>query len=275
MKARRITIALLALGFAAYGCSSKDGDSGGTTTTNTTTSTDDGCLPDIAWYSANASGSAVAPGQKAPNAYGLYDMLGNAVEWPADCYHETYASAPADGSVWDETSCTYRVIRGGCYGSSARDVRVSAREGVEPNFYGACAPGVRCARDAGSGGAGGAGGGGGGATVELTWAQIPGGSFEMGCSADDSGCYDNEKPSHSVTIAAFELTAKEVTQQQYFDQTGESPGSYYCPDCSQTYVTWDKAKAFCEAVGGRLPSEAEWEYAARGGTTTPYYCTTP
>ena len=82
-------------------------------------------------------------GGKDPNDFGLYDMLGNAVEWVSDCYHETYDLAPTDGSSWDEAACAYRITRGGCYGSNPGSLRVSAREGVEPNFYGACAPGVR------------------------------------------------------------------------------------------------------------------------------------
>jgi len=69
------------------------------------------------------------------------------------------------------------------------------------------------------------------------------------------------------------MTETEVTKAQYEWLTGETP-SYFtgCPNCPVEQVTWYQAKAFCEAIGGRLPSEAEWEYAARAGTTTRYYC---
>ncbi len=222
------------------------------------------CVANIAVYAHNSQGRAEAVGSKAPNAFGLYDMLGNAIEWVADCYHETYAGAPADGSAWVETDCEYRIIRGGCYGSTPRGLRVSGREAVLSSFYGACAPGLRCVRTASAVPPT--------ALVNLTWVAVPGGSFDMGCSVGDAQCQDNEQPRHAVTVGAFEMTAKEVTQQEYYDQTGEAPATYYCPECAATYVMWEQAAAFCEAVGGRLPTEAEWEYAARGGTTTRFSC---
>ena len=108
---------------------------------------------------------------------------------------------------------------------------------------------------------------------DLTWVSIPAGSFEMGCSPGDSDCYDGEEPRHTVNVGAFKMTETEITQSQYEDVIGENPSRFEgCSDCPVEIVSWYDAKEFCEAVGGRLPSEAEWEYAARAGTTTKYYC---
>jgi formylglycine-generating enzyme required for sulfatase activity len=58
-------------------------------------------------------------GSFAPNPYGLYDMNGSVWEWVADCWHNSYKEAPADGTVWDQPNCSMRVIRGGSWRESA------------------------------------------------------------------------------------------------------------------------------------------------------------
>ncbi|NLH47437.1 MAG: formylglycine-generating enzyme family protein [Myxococcales bacterium] len=109
--------------------------------------------------------------------------------------------------------------------------------------------------------------------VEPTWINIPAGSYSMGCSPNDELCDADEFPAHTVQLAGFQLTETEITQQQYSQVVGANPSWYAdCPDCPVEFLTWSEAKAFCEAVGGRLPTEAEWEYAARAGATTRYYC---
>ncbi len=63
-----------------------------------------------------------------PNAFGLYDMHGNAWSWVEDCYHGSYADAPTDGSAWTTGGCVYRVLRGGSWGNDP--LEFSARRGV-------------------------------------------------------------------------------------------------------------------------------------------------
>ena len=110
-------------------------------------------------------------------------------------------------------------------------------------------------------------------SMDLTWVSIPAGSFEMGCSPGYSDCSNSEEPCHPVNVPAFKMTETEITQSQYEEATVELPSSFSgCPDCPVESITWYDAKEFCEGIGGRLPSEAEWEYAARAGTTTRYYC---
>jgi len=109
--------------------------------------------------------------------------------------------------------------------------------------------------------------------VVIEWVSIPAGSFQMGCSPGDGECQDDEKPRHQVTIRAFRMMKYEVTQGQYQQVIGSNPSNFSScgTNCPVEQVAWSEAKVFCERVGGRLPTEAEWEYAARAGTTGVRY----
>jgi formylglycine-generating enzyme required for sulfatase activity len=68
-------------------------------------------------------------GSFAPNAFGLYDMVGNVFEWVEDCYYDSYNEAPADGSAWIGSSCSNRVVRGGSWYNTPEYLRSAFRNG--------------------------------------------------------------------------------------------------------------------------------------------------
>ena len=102
----------------------------------------------------------------------------------------------------------------------------------------------------------------------VNWVPIEGGSFVMGCSPDDGACMEDEKPAHTVTLSSFQILETEVTEAQYEAIMEHNPSCDYGdgggPFSPVECVHWFNAKAFCEAIGGRLPTEAEWEYVAPG-----------
>lgn len=128
----------------------------------------------------------------------------------------------------------------------------------------------------------------------LEMMPIPAGSFGMGSREDDPRASDDEKPRHRVGVAAFEMGKYAVTQEEYRAVMGDNPGTPQGDKLPVTNVSWFDAAAFCNALsqreglapaytiegtnvtwneqadGYRLPTEAEWEYAARAGTETAW-----
>ena len=117
-----------------------------------------------------------------------------------------------------------------------------------------------------------------GGGVEIEMVHIPGGSFVMGSPEGEEGHYKDEGPQHEVTVQPFAMGRYPVTQAQYRAVMGENPSSFTGDNRQPVEcVSWDNAKAFCDRLSERtgrsyrLPSEAEWEYACRAGTTTPFH----
>ena len=115
-----------------------------------------------------------------------------------------------------------------------------------------------------------------GVKLEMVW--VPAGEFDMGTTGDG----DDAKPVHHVTITkGFWMAKTEVTQEQYEAVTGRNPAGYKGAKNPVENVSWMDAVAFTVQLNGmgllpagtacRLPTEAEWEYACRAGTTTRFY----
>jgi sulfatase modifying factor 1 len=97
-------------------------------------------------------------------------------------------------------------------------------------------------------------------TAPPNMAFIPGGEFMSGENAD-----------HTILIGNFFIDKYEVTQADYEKVMGKNPSHYKGDNLPVDSVTWQAANDFCGQEGKRLPTEAEWEKAARGGTTSTYY----
>jgi formylglycine-generating enzyme required for sulfatase activity len=108
--------------------------------------------------------------------------------------------------------------------------------------------------------------------VTLEMVSIPSGTFTMGSTE-----YDNEKPTHSVTVQPFFMAKYPVTQAQWKAIMGNNPSYFKGENRPVEQVSWNDAVEFCQRLSEktgktyRLPNEAEWEYTCRAGTTTPFY----
>ena len=115
-------------------------------------------------------------------------------------------------------------------------------------------------------------------TIDMEFVLIQPGEFDMGSPVNETGRGNDEGPVHHVTISeAFYLGKYEVTQKQWHEVMGYSPSHFKGDDLPAENVSWDDVQEFIKKLNKkenthkyRLPSEAEWEYAARAGTTTRY-----
>jgi formylglycine-generating enzyme required for sulfatase activity len=116
-----------------------------------------------------------------------------------------------------------------------------------------------------------------GSGVILEMVAIPDGTFMMGLLDSEEGYSSDESPQHRVTVAPFFMGKYPITQEQYESVMGKNPSRFKGKKRPVENVSWHQANDFCQKLSQktgkkyRLPSEAEWEYACRAGTTTPFH----
>ena len=119
-------------------------------------------------------------------------------------------------------------------------------------------------------------------SVGMKFVRIPAGEFRMGSTGEVA--FDDERPVTQVRISrGFDLGKYEVTQSEWQGVMGTNPSEFSgCGQCPVVEVSWEDAQEFIGRLNAmdragtyRLPTEAEWEYAARAGTTGDRYAAKP
>ena len=114
--------------------------------------------------------------------------------------------------------------------------------------------------------------------AEIEMVLMRGGTFRMGCTSEQgSACLDYEKPARNVTVSDFYIGKYEVTQRQWVQVMGKNPSHFKGDNLPVENVSWTDVQEFLvklntmTGIRYRLPTEAEWEYAARGGAQSKGY----
>ncbi|NIO87696.1 MAG: SUMF1/EgtB/PvdO family nonheme iron enzyme [Candidatus Aminicenantes bacterium] len=227
----------------------------------------------IAWYEMNSGFKTRPVGQKEPNELGIYDMNGNVGEWCWDRYDkEYYKTSPSKNPVGPSTGGS-RSYRGGCFGSPVMELRPSVRFNRPPGYKNFDL-GFRLAKKNTG-------------VNQPPEGMVPvrGGTFKMGSSTGRNG----GKIVHRVTLDSFYIGRFEVTQGEWEAVMGNRPSERIGTRAPINFIDWYEAVEYCnrrsrleglipfysgsgehivcnfDADGYRLPTEAEWEFASRGG----------
>ena len=234
----------------------------------------------VAWYDSNSSLKTHAVATKAPNELGLYDMSGNVAEWCQDWYgdydgdSQTNPKGPSDGfdlvhrgGSWscDARSCrvSYRTYLNLGYGSNFLGLRLALAEGEEPETLDE--PEFEYETYTANG-------------VSFDMVSVAGGTFTMGATSEQgSDAWSDEKPTHNVTLSDYMIGKTEVTQELWQAVMGSNPSYFSGNNLPVEKVSWNDCQEFIKKLNSltglnfRLPTEAEWEYAARGGSKSKGY----
>jgi len=250
--------------------------------TTTTYSFGASITPEQANFKDSGLGKTTDVGSYPANEWGFHDLHGNVWEWTAD-WHGNYPAGTVSDPAGAETG-SLRVNRGGSWYSNGRHLRSAFRTGLTPDYRRNIlgfrlslqilppepeppAPGENYV---------------GGSGLEMIWVEP--GTFTMGSPGSEPERGSNETQ-HEVTLTqGYWLGENEVTQALYEEVMGVNPSQFKGPNLPVEMVSWDEAIAFIEkltqreseagrlpeGIGYSLPTEAQWEYACRAGTTTAY-----
>lgn len=233
-------------------------------------------IAEVGWYEGNSGGKPHPVGQRKPNELGIYDMSGNIWEWCWDWYAGAYPAEPVSNPA-GPPSGEYRCYRGGGINGRKEYARTKARFQLEPS-YKHSDMGLRCVRKASG-------------KIPANMVLVQGGTFKMGSNSSGFGL----GPAHKVKVSDFYMAKCEVTQEEWIEIMGVNHCWFSSAECAIDGVRWNEAVEYCNkrskkegltpcysgsgddiicdfrTNGYRLPTEAEWEYAARGGVKSKQY----